>query len=64
MAVELDLKECTYFDAACLGQFMLLLKVQRNRGQPQPVEIDPTILATKKTLPIRLRDESEWVYQD
>ena len=34
MAVELDLKECTYFDAACLGQFMLLLKVQRNRGQP------------------------------
>jgi len=34
MTVELDLKECTYFDAACLGQFMLLLKVQRNRGQP------------------------------
>lgn len=32
-AVELDLSDCTYLDAASLGQIMLLFKVQRSRHQ-------------------------------
>jgi|GEM_PF-2372858 len=37
---------------------------QRNHGSPQKVELDPTIIATKRTIPVRLRPPAEWVWQD
>ena len=37
---------------------------QRARGSPQKVELDPMIVATKRTLPVRLRPPEEWVRQD
>ena len=37
---------------------------QRAKGSPQKVELDPTIIATKRTIPVRLRPPEEWVWQD
>ncbi|MGC8541991.1 MAG: recombinase family protein, partial [Phycisphaerae bacterium] len=37
---------------------------QRAKGSPQKVELDPTILATKRTIPVRLRPPEEWVWQE
>ncbi len=37
---------------------------QRAKGSPQKVELNETILATKKTLPVRLRPPVEWLWQD
>ena len=37
---------------------------QRAKGSPQKVELDPMIMVTKRTLPVRLRPPEEWVRQD
>ena len=37
---------------------------QRSKGSPQKVELDPTILATKRTIPQRLRPPEEWIRQN
>ena len=37
---------------------------QRAKGNPQKVHLDTKVLATKKTLPPRLRPPEEWVYQE
>ncbi len=37
---------------------------QRASGNPQKVQLDAKVLATKKTLPPRLRPPEEWVYQE
>ncbi|MGC8624055.1 MAG: recombinase family protein [Phycisphaerae bacterium] len=37
---------------------------QRAKGSPQKVELDPTLIATKRTIPPRLRPPQEWVWQD
>ncbi len=37
---------------------------QRAAGNPQKVQLDAKVLATKKTLPPRLRPPEEWVYQE
>jgi len=37
---------------------------QRAKGNPQKVELDAKVLATKKNLPPRLRAPEEWVYQE
>ena len=36
---------------------------QRAKGHPQTVLLDAQVVATKKTLPIRLRPTEDWVYQ-
>lgn len=37
---------------------------QRLKGNPQPVRIDPAIIATRKNLPVRLRSAEEWTIQN
>ena len=37
---------------------------QRLKGNPQPVRIDPAIIATRKNLPVRLRPAEEWTIQN
>ena len=37
---------------------------QRAKGSPQKVELDETVIATKRTIPVRLRPMEEWQWQD
>jgi DNA invertase Pin-like site-specific DNA recombinase len=37
---------------------------QRAKGQPESVSVNPTVLAKKKVLPVRMRPPEEWVYQE